>query len=253
MLVICYGVLAGCATVTRTPSHATVFGSADADKVASQDSGLQKPPRGWWRVGFYRAYGEEDTVLWHLDALLANDVLKPLIDQYGHDLPLWRFHRRAAVDPSGHKFSFIFYSSRDTAVSIFQAIEHNRQVTDLLDHRYLERLSFTDTHDELVSDVGAASDPAWSIELQKAWPQFSMGVSRTWLELIGQFAGQSEIANGADGVSMDSAARIAWYKKINTRVNAVWEQEGGHAFLHHLNALFGYQELYITERHKTRF
>ena len=209
--------------------------------------------RGWWRVGFHRAYEQDDKVMWYLDALLANEVLKPLIEKHRQELRLWRFHRRAGVDSSGHKFSFIFYSSRQTAVSIYQAIEHNGQVKDLLQNKIVERLSFTDINGDPESSIEAASDPVWSIELQKAWPHFIMGVSRTWLELIAQFASQAEAASEGGVSDMDISAQTAFYKKINNRVNSVWEQEGGHAFLHHLNALFGYQELYIIERSKTRF
>ncbi len=35
---------------------------------------------------------------------------------------------------------------------------------------------------------------------------------------------------------------------MNDAVDDMWRQEGRHAFLHHLNAVFGYQPLVIYEK-----
>jgi len=75
-----------------------------------------------------------------------------------------------------------------------------------------------------------------------------MGVSQTWLDLIDEYAKQNPVED-EQGLS----PMLERFELINSKINAVWEMEGNHAFLHHLNALFGYQELYIIERKKTRF
>ena len=75
-----------------------------------------------------------------------------------------------------------------------------------------------------------------------------MGVSQTWLNLVEEYVKQSSEDDG-----QDIAAQVEQFQQISESIDSVWEQNGGHAFLHHLNALFGYQELYIIERRRTRF
>jgi hypothetical protein len=44
-----------------------------------------------------------------------------------------------------------------------------------------------------------------------------------------------------------------FYRVVNERLVELWRDEGGHAFIHHLNALFGYEETFIYERRLMRF
>jgi len=64
-----------------------------------------------------------------------------------------------------------------------------------------------------------------------------MGASRMWLALVSQHADPSP-APPAGFAEMDAA-----YARADAAVTAVWRDEGRHAFLHHLNALFGYEPL----------
>jgi hypothetical protein len=246
-----YLMLSACAPLSFQPPAST---AAASEPVAATDASPDNDDeRGWWRVGLHRSYHEGDEVLWHLDALIADEVFKPLVAQYREQLSLWRFHRRAGEDAAGHKFSFIFYSTRHTAAAIYQAVKHNRTVKDLLASDWIERLSFTDIEAAPKTAIEATSDKAWPLELQKSWPYFIMGVSRAWLDLVSQFAHQERAKRPQNGASPDVDDLVALYAKVHDQVNDIWQQQGGHAFLHHLNALFGYQELYIIERRKTRF
>jgi len=201
---------------------------------------------GWWRVGFHRAIDEDKEPLWYLDALIAYKVIRPVLEQ--QQLDLWRFHRRAVNDASGHQFSFIFYTTRSKGREIYQTIREDSLVKQLLQESVVTRLSFADINGKALVNVEDTSDKNWSIELQKAWPAFIMGVSQTWLDLIGEYAKQTP-----DNNEQDLSSLLERFELINSKINFVWEMEGNHAFLHHLNALFGYQELYIIERKKTRF
>jgi hypothetical protein len=244
-----YLLLSACAPLSQQPVASA--GGAGKPELVTDASPDNHGQRGWWRVGFQRSYHEGDEVLWHLDALIANEVFRPVIAQYGDQLSLWRFHRRAGDDAAGHKFSFIFYSTRDTAAAVYKAVKQNSTVTALLANDWIERLLFTDINATPDTAVEATSDKAWSLELQRSWPYFIMGVSRTWLDLVSQFALQEQ--HRGNEASPDIDEQVAFYAKVHDQVNDIWEQQGGHAFLHHINALFGYQELYIIERKKTRF
>ncbi len=237
--------VSGCTPMTRkAPASDNITQQSTTMPGANSTDGTDDV--GWWQVGFHRVIEADEEPLWHLDALIAYEVIKPVLDQ--QQLQLWRFHRRAAPDASGHKFSFLFYSPRSVGEHIYQTIQANALVKELQRENLVERLSFFNINGEARSNIEDTSDKNWPIELQKAWPPFIMGVSQTWLNLIEEYAGQVAAHENAD-VTM----HLERYEQIHGRINSLWEMEGGHAFLHHLNALFGYQELYIIERRRTRF
>jgi len=231
-----------------TPDTAASDDTSTTSTTVNTDSSTSAGDEtGWWQVGFHRSIVPDEDPLWYLDALIAYEVCKPVLDQ--QRFSLWRFHRRAASDAAGHMFSFLFYATRSKAKDVYQQIQENALVKELLQDNTVQRLSFTDINGNVRSNIEDTSDKNWSVELQKAWPAFIMGVSQTWLDLIDEYAKQNPVVEDEQGLS----PMLERFELINSKINAVWEMEGNHAFLHHLNALFGYQELYIIERKKTRF
>jgi hypothetical protein len=81
--------------------------------------------RNWWRVSFKHHWADDTEPLWHQDALLAHQIVAPALERYRDQIKLWRFHRRAARDGAGHRFSFLFYATVETADSIYQAVKNN--------------------------------------------------------------------------------------------------------------------------------
>lgn len=75
-----------------------------------------------------------------------------------------------------------------------------------------------------------------------------MGVSRRWLDLVDRLA----VAAKTDGVGR-ADGKEAFYREVNKRLVGLWRDEGGHAFFHHLNAVFGYEATYVFERRLTTF
>jgi hypothetical protein len=43
------------------------------------------------------------------------------------------------------------------------------------------------------------------------------------------------------------------YEKANAVISELWQKKGHHAFLHHLSALFGYQEIIFYDRRMLKF
>jgi hypothetical protein len=74
-----------------------------------------------------------------------------------------------------------------------------------------------------------------------------MGVSQTWLSLIRQVTAEQPLDNTSPEALLD------YYRSVNDRVSALWRVHGQHAYLHHLNALFGYELLIIRETNLKRF
>ena len=70
-----------------------------------------------------------------------------------------------------------------------------------------------------------------------------MGVSQLWLELIREIGKKGEWPEEP----------LTRYAGIEKALNELWRDEGGHAFFHHLSAVFGYEELAVTRRELMRF
>jgi hypothetical protein len=236
-------IISGCATAPDIPA---VDPQTASESVSSRDPGIMDQ-QGWWRVSFHRDHQEDEDPMWHIGTLFAYEVIKPVLDD-NQQLVLWRFHQRARADKAGHNFSFYFYSERKDAESVYQLVNDNPLVAQLLDNHYIERLSFADVNDEVQSAIESVSDKSWPVELQKSWPYFMKGASETWLSLVDEFYRKQQLID-----TLDVEQQVEVFKDINDKINKIWEQKGHHAFLHHLNALFDYQELYIIERRLKRF
>lgn len=246
LVVLFCTLLSACASLSTQVPDSNVSTSAKHTVVTS--SAVSNADLGWWQVGFHRNMQEDEEPAWYMDTLIAYEIIKPILDLHEQQIRLWRFHRRAAVDNSGHQFSFIFYSKRGSGELIYNLIKENELVQTLQKENYLDRLSYFDINGDARFEIEATSDKNWPIELQKAWPDFAMGVSQSWLNLVEEYVTQTDKEN-----SQDMSAQVEQFREISNKIDAVWEQKGGHAFLHHLNALFGYKELYIVERRLTRF
>ena len=46
---------------------------------------------------------------------------------------------------------------------------------------------------------------------------------------------------------------MAVYQEVNATLSQMWREEGRHAYLHHLNALFGYEPLIYYEKRMLTF
>ena len=179
-----------------------------------------------------------------MDLLLADQVVKPVLNRYRKDVLLWRFHRRATRDKAGDQFSFIFYTTAPSASKIYAAILSNPVLRQLKAKDLILQVFTDDTNKIEKPHIQDTSDPIWSLPLQKAWPYFIMGVSQTWLDLVSQYTDAASEKPGSI-----SEMQI-FYEKIDKKVQATWRDEGGHAFLHHLDAVFGYGPLNVIVRRK---
>lgn len=217
---LCLVLVGGCAVPPKQDAPAPATVDAEA-------------PR-WWYARFPVAPGADGEVRSHLDLLLADRVVGPLLGADGEDLPLWRFHRRWPDDPTGHQFSFLFYAPAATAQRLDRRLGSDPLLGALLDAGMLRAYHMQPGDPERAAVRGGSSDPRWSNELQAAWPDFIMGVSRTWLALVRTVVDCPAQASSPDALD-------ACYRAAERDLDRLWYAEGGHAFLHHLNAVFGYR------------
>jgi len=177
---------------------------------------------------------------WWIDICLIDTVVRDVLAQHGKQIELWRFHRRAKNDDSGHKFSFLCFCSDEISESIQKLVDEHSVPKCFLESSILEKLE----KEEYGSRIEATSDGTWSIELKKAWPRYIMGVSALMLELISEIRSHHSLS-----VSTNNTADLEKiYSAVNKRLIGIWSSEGSHAFLHHINALFGYVPTKVIPR-----
>lgn len=233
ILVLIVGILSGCATPPpTTPPDRAETGTVLIDTAES-----------WWYVRFRLAWPEDEEPSWWPDLLLADRVVGPVLDVERAAISLWRFHRRAARDGAGRQFSFIFRASPATAARVNARIASDPLLVWLQRMGTVRSVSYDDPAHPQRLGIGDTSDQNWSPEMQVAWPWFIMGVSQLWLDLIREI-GKKE------GLPEEPKTR---YTVIETALNGLWRDEGGHALLHHLSAVFGYREVAVVRRELMRF
>jgi hypothetical protein len=219
----------GCASQSPVP------GVSDTREQDQAQSGTLPEGEGWWYARFHidRPAGEE--ISWYMGTLIGAEVIAPIFDEYYQDVYVWRIHRRAGGDSYGHVFSFIFYSTPQGAQRIFNAIENNAVVKSQLESGRLTRVTVDDVTSITRPNIEDTSDDNWPVSVQKTWPAMIMGASRMWLDLVSDIASRESSTGGLE----------AKYKKVQEDITRIWSEQGQHAILHHLNAVYAYQPLLI--------
>ncbi len=232
------GLAAGCTTTSPSTLHRSSTPKIHAPALEGY---------GWRFVKFRMDRPAEET-WWERDLLIAHRIAAPLIRANIGDIDLWRFHRRSAEDQTGHQFSFLFYTSAVVADSVHQAVLADPLVTRLLSAGVIQTV-LTDAvdHNER-PNVGDTSDPKWSPVMKNSWPHYIMGVSRMWLGMIDQVSQELGVADEATVEQL-----MAHYDQVNNQVTHIWQKEGYHALLHHLNAVYGYGALVYWEKRLKSF
>lgn len=198
---------------------------------------IEHSGKNWWYARFRIRWPEDEEPRWYIDALLAHQVIKPVILLHRDQIDIWRFHRRAGRK-GGHLFSFIFYADSDLAATIYQEISASEILSELLDETDIEKYITEDRSKMTRPNIEDTSDRNWNEIIQKSWPYYIMGVSEMWLEMISLLVNLNQD---------ESSSKQELFRQIHDNLTVLWKNEGGHAFLHHLNALFAYKPVAITE------
>jgi len=231
--------------------------TATTEQISDNENKLAAPTHAqlsyWWFVRVKMAWPEEQEPAWYMDAMLARQVFRPELLKHALDIEMWRFHRRAVRDAAGHRFSFIFYAKKPVAQAILSDLAANSLLQNLIAAGKVEALDLYDANKKPDSAIEATSDRNWSPAMQRAWPYYATGVSQLWLSLIDQFVASAPHSGENPPNEKNIDELVDYYRHINDQLVATWQNEGGHALLHHLNALFGYSEVFVYERRQTRF
>ena len=204
---------------------------------------------GWWYARFRMNWPPNTEPIWYPDLYIAHQIILPILQAHQNDIHLWRFHRRAARDGAGRQFSFIFYTTPRTARKVFLTLQSNPIADNLKFSGVVDDVVYDDPAELIRPNIEDTSDKNWPVSIQKAWPYYIMGVSQMWLDLIVQVADNK--------VKYNSDASIKeielFYKQVDETITELWQKQGRHAFMHHLNALFEYKPLIYWEKRYLTF
>ena len=239
VLVVVLLMLSACTrtVVIRTP----------ASDVASGPMTAADDGDDWWSIAFRMQWDPEQPPDLYLDALLADQVCAPALAEVGSRIDLWRFHRRAARDDVGHRFSLMVYTDLSTAEALYGQIRGASVLQWLESSGRVMHVAMNKVERPELPPIARASDGTWPPEIQASWPWFIMGVSHTWLSLISEVTVEQPMEEPSTGTLLE------YYRSVDGRVTALWRDYGQHVYLHHLNAVFGYQPLVIKETNLKRF
>lgn len=238
--------LGGCVTAPKpTVAPAVTVAPAPLQPLAPSPP---EPVRGWWYACSQFVWPDDSEPSWGLDLFVADRVVRPLVEAHHDQLPLWRVHRRAARDDAGHRFCLIFYATPQAAQQINREWANHPELQRLKEGGQLQAVRLDDPARNARPLLADASDPAWPAAIGKSWPYYIMGVSQMWLELISQMQTESRVTTNTT-----LQQQLEQYQRLQEQINQIWNAEGQHAFLHHLNAIFGYQPVLIREQRSYRF
>ncbi len=215
-------------------SCALISPKQDEGKTPETEA-IQLPEgKGWWYVRFHINWPDE-IPHWYIGTLLAGEVIAPILSNNRENIELWRFHRRAVRDGYDHVFSFVFYSSAKTAENIYGEVIKDPLLSRLRKEKMVIRVGLDDLTKITRPDIKDTSDPEWPEIIQSSWPTFIMGASQMWLDLV------IDLANKEDSGQEEEIL----YAEVQNQINKLWMVNGKHVWLHHLNALYAYQPLFM--------
>jgi len=191
----------------------------------------------WQSICFKHKYNTDALPAWHMDVLLMQEIVGPVLEKNKKDIELWRIHRRANNDKAGHQFTFWIYTKKKLADKIYTDIKTNSLLEQLQTEGYIEKVFYSNNLDKpFISDT---SDKRWSMNVQISWTKFIQGVCEMWYD-------QGKILSNANRPDNDLNKLIAYYKEVNELINLEWHYGASHAYFHHLNAIYGYVPVNIA-------
>jgi hypothetical protein len=198
----------------------------------------------WHKFYFRMNWPDNEKPKWWLDLFVVDSLFREILSSNRERIGLWRFHRRAIKDNSGHQLTLLCYMTKEDSKLINDVIQKSSTLKILIDNGQLREFSY----EEGGKNIEDSSDGNWSIEIQKSWPYFIDGVSEMLLEMIDVIRMDVAEDLGLHPPLQDPSDIERLYIKVNERLISLWQNEGSHAFFHHINALFGYAPLLAQPR-----
>lgn len=198
---------------------------------------MAEQENGWRELRFHMNLDKDWENAEPVHLLIANELLRPSIEQFEEKMLVWRIHRMYGSPEASHRLMFKFYGPESTALQIKTQLESHESIDGLRQREGLRLEGFVTKGSKIEDDF----DGNWPEEIRAIWPYYICGASRAWLKLIERIAGNR--TDFRPGISYEAKRQV--YGKIRDEIDKYWAEYGSHAMLHHLNAIFGYKYIKV--------
>ena len=199
----------------------------------------------WQNFNFKINWAENTQPKWWVDIYLVDLVVRTVVENFKKDITLWRIHRRALRDKSGHELALICFCEQSVANKIHNFIFTNKFLEVAVGFGLIDKFTWEEKSKNNKLNINDLSDKAWPPALQKSWPYFICGTSEMFLELIEQV--KITLALEKLDIEKLSSLYIAenYFSRLNNTLLSIWKIHGSHAYFHHLNSIFGYAPMIV--------
>lgn len=82
--------------------------------------------RIWHNFRFRMQWPENENPKWWLDLFVMDSLFREILSKHRDKIGLWRFHRRAARDNSGHQLTLLCYMTKEDSVLINDFVQESK-------------------------------------------------------------------------------------------------------------------------------
>ena len=206
--------------------------------------------RYWYEVKFslkMLSDADEYVAIHHPDSplhpLIANEILRPIIESMEGDVTLWRFSRMSEPQEKTHQFAFNFYGPQTLCSEVLRNVYADETYKEMKESDYLELGGNEDIAViRLGPDIKDISDQGWPDEVREAWPFFIQGVSQSWLKMVEMSANMLRETLPCGTLE----EKENFYNHVKRVMTERWMRFGWASMLNHLNAMFGHKYIDIS-------
>jgi hypothetical protein len=198
----------------------------------------------WYSFNFRICRPPDQEPRWWIDILILDCIVRAVVSDETLSIGLWRVHRRAALDESGHEFTFDCFITEATANAVDDYVQRDAALSFLVTQQLLVKPNGYSMK-ERGGSLNSISRETWPAELQEAWPFYIHGVCRALLWMIEAIRRATPDCPDVRQPGVDADVVKRSYQGFGQRLGNEWRDYGHDAFLHHLNAVFAYQPLLV--------
>jgi hypothetical protein len=173
-----------------------------------------------------------------LHLLIANEILRPVIESPDGEPWLWKFLRMSDPETGIHTFTFSFYGPQKLCSELIGHVYADETYRELKEQGYLELAGQEDLaiirRGAEIKDIG---DDSWPEEIRQVWPYYMHGVSRTWLKMAETCA--ESLRARMPHNTFDE--KVNFYNHVKRLVTERWIRYGWASMLNPLNGMFGHK------------
>lgn len=204
----------------------------DTKKMGKRASRAKK---GWWKFQFIVAYkNEEKDPRWHIDPLIAYEILKPVMEKMTDSISFWRFHKVNHSQDGGHQFNFLIYCVRNIAIDASNLIKGNHVFQRLEQNK--DFVKFVDPSEKRVKPgIEGQSEEKWPPYIKRTWQHYIMVLSKMWLELLELVREEIDFKETDNNIE----TMICNYQEIDKKLQEFWQRDCGHVIMHMAHSVMG--------------